>query len=140
LRALADDYGVAHTTLGRYFARPQVVGQLQEAGRLARTEQRAERRAARELKREVLCRVQEQAAFERAHPHHPVALARAAGRHTNRSDELAAAAVGAGGGIQDVIERTGLRTLKNVLRLIDPAILKHARENDHAHPHTADTA
>jgi hypothetical protein len=49
-----------------------------------------------------------------------------------RSDDRAAAAVAAGGGKQDVIETTGLRTLENVLRLIDPAILKRALENDDA--------
>ena len=30
LRALAQEYGVAHTTLGRYFARPQLKAQLEE--------------------------------------------------------------------------------------------------------------
>jgi hypothetical protein len=30
LRPLAADYGVAHTTLGRYFARPQVARQLKQ--------------------------------------------------------------------------------------------------------------
>jgi hypothetical protein len=33
LRRLACDYGVAHTTLGRYFARPQVERQLKQASR-----------------------------------------------------------------------------------------------------------
>jgi hypothetical protein len=31
LRGLAADYEVAHTTLGRYFARPQVARQLKQA-------------------------------------------------------------------------------------------------------------
>jgi hypothetical protein len=33
LRPLAADYGVAHTTLGRYFARPQVARQLKQTSR-----------------------------------------------------------------------------------------------------------
>jgi hypothetical protein len=43
LRALAGDYGVAHTTLGRYFARPQVAAQLREQTGLVRVERRAAR-------------------------------------------------------------------------------------------------
>jgi hypothetical protein len=41
LRQLATDYGVWHTTLGRYFARPQVARQLKQAQRLERLERRA---------------------------------------------------------------------------------------------------
>ena len=33
LRQLAGDYGVAHTTLGRWFARPEVARQLRELAR-----------------------------------------------------------------------------------------------------------
>jgi hypothetical protein len=41
LRSLADDYGVAHTTLGRYFARPEVA---QEIGSLQQRPEQPERR------------------------------------------------------------------------------------------------
>jgi transposase len=41
LRALACDYGVAHTTLGRYFKRPDVKAQLRQALQQLRAEQRA---------------------------------------------------------------------------------------------------
>ena len=58
----------------------------------------------------------------------------------SESDHAAARAVAAGGGIQAVIEATGLRTLKNVLNLIDPAILDRARQNDAARPPAAATA
>ena len=34
--------------------------------------------------------------------------------------------------MQAVIEATGLRTRENVLRVIDPAILEEARQNDAA--------
>jgi hypothetical protein len=43
---------------------------------------------------------------------------------------MAASAVAAGGGMQAVIDATGLRTLENVVSLIDPAILKQALDND----------
>ena len=48
----------------------------------------------------------------------------------SKSDELAADAVTNGGGICAVIEATGLRTLDNVARSIDPAILVGAFDND----------
>jgi len=38
--------------------------------------------------------------------------------------------VAEGGGIQAVIDATGLSSLDNVTRLIDPAILKQAYDND----------
>jgi len=57
LRALAADYGVAHTTLGRYFARAEAVRQLREAGqserRAAATRRVAERRAERAIRRQA---------------------------------------------------------------------------------------
>ena len=43
LRSLAADYGVAHTTLGRYFARPEVASELRRQARALRAEQRAAR-------------------------------------------------------------------------------------------------
>jgi len=52
-----------------------------------------------------------------------------ADRHS-QSDERAARVVADGGGMQAVIEATRLRTLENVVRLIDPAILKQALDND----------
>jgi hypothetical protein len=36
--------------------------------------------------------------------------------------------------MQAVIEATGLRTRENVFRLIDPAILERARQNDATRP------
>jgi hypothetical protein len=104
LRALAPDYGVAHTTLGRYFARPQAAAQVEQAGRLLRAERRA-----------LAARAQR---AQRAEP--------------SRSGDLAARAVEAGGGIQAVIEATGLRTFKNLLGLSDPALLAQAFANDEA--------
>jgi hypothetical protein len=51
-------------------------------------------------------------------------------RTTN--NRMADAAVAAGGGMDAVIEATGLRSLKNVLNLVDPEILERARLNDDA--------
>jgi hypothetical protein len=146
---------VAHTTLGRYFARPEVARQLWEARRCVRTERRAaaERRAAeRRLEREVRRRAKEQVALSRELAHRAAAaphsrrprrtayaawldeqdarrpLTRADLR--SRSDELAERAVASGGGIEAVIEATGLRSRENVLRLIDPVILVRAFENE----------
>ena len=104
LRALAPDYGVAHTTLSRHFARPQAAEQVKEAGRLLRAERRA-----------VVARAQAGQKAERS-----------------RADQEAARVVEAGGGMQAVIEATGLRTLENTLSSICPAILAQAFENDDA--------
>jgi hypothetical protein len=46
------------------------------------------------------------------------------------SDKTAARVVAEGRGIQAVIDATGLRTLENVVRRIDPAILELAFDND----------
>jgi hypothetical protein len=134
LRELARDYDVAHTTLGRYFERPEVAKQLREAAKQLRAEQRAKRR----LEREVRRMAKEQAAAERKQ----AGRARAAARERSsrrggvrspceawlderdarqpltrsdlhsRADETAARIVAAGGGSEAVIEATGLRTLK----------------------------
>ena len=154
LRVLAADYGVAHTTLGRYFARAEVVRQLREAGqgerRAAATRRAAERRAERAIRREAkeqaaLARAQARSAAAAAAAHRPhrtgepawlderdrrLPLLRADLRTTN--DELAERAVEAGGGIEAVIEATGLRTRENVLHAIDPTILVRALDNDAA--------
>jgi len=159
LRELASDYGVAHTTLGRYFERPEVVKQLKQASEQLRTAERAEvaRRAAeRRQEQEVRRQARKQATGERAQERR----ARAAERELSSrrpgargglaawlderdqrepltradlhswNDETAARVVDAGGGMQDVIEATDLRTRENVLGLIDPAILTRAFDND----------
>jgi len=159
LRELASDYDVVHTTLGRYFERPEVAKQLKQAAVQLRAEQRAaaaRRSAERRLEQEVRRKAREQAGREREQ----VRRARAATREVttrrrrarsddeawlderdarlpltradlhSESDEIAARVVAAGGGMQAVIDATGLRTRKNVLGLIDPAILKQALDND----------
>jgi hypothetical protein len=157
LRALALEYGVTHTTLLRYFDRPDVAQQLKLSERQLRAEQRAavDRCAAeRRLKGEVRRMALEQAARERKEAR---ARRRAALETTSRrpsseyaawlderdartpltradlhspNDEIAAGVVAEGGGMQAVIDATGLRTLENVVNLIDRAILKQALDND----------
>jgi len=154
LRALAADYGVAHTTLSRYFARPEAARQLREANQSVRAERRAaatRRAAERRAEQAIRRRAKEEAALARAwtrraaaaaSAHRPRRSAYAAWldeRDTrlpllradlrSRSDDLAARAVEAGGGIEAVIEATGLRTRENALRAVDPAILVRAFDN-----------
>jgi hypothetical protein len=154
LRVLAAEYGVAHTTLGRYFARPEVVRQLHEADKSVRAERgaAARRRAAeRRAERAIRGRAKEQAALAQARTRAAAAAAatprprrsayeawlddRDAGLPPlradlrSRNDVLAERAVEAGGGIEAVIEATGLRTRENVLRAIEPAILVQAFDN-----------
>jgi hypothetical protein len=65
LRDLAPDYRVCHTTLGRFFARPEAARELKRMKRLIRTEQReaeAERRAEERAQRAARRRVKRQPA------------------------------------------------------------------------------
>jgi hypothetical protein len=159
LRELASDYGVAHTTLLRYFERPEVRKQLKEAARELRAEEgaAARRRATeRRLHQEVRRRAREQSASERegARRTQTVLGAITSRRRPARTgyeawlderdlrrsltraelhstaDEIAARVVADGGGMQAVIDATGSRTLENVVRGIDPAILTQALDND----------
>jgi hypothetical protein len=156
LRQLASDYGVAHTTLGRYFERPELAKQVREAAKQLRAE--AARRSAerRRLEREVRGKAREQVAAERKQARSARAAAlelssRRRRAHSpeeawlderdarqpptradlySRADEAAARVVAAGGGSEAVIEATGLRTLENVAQLIDPVIVTRALDND----------
>jgi len=159
LRELASEYDVSHTTLGRYFERPEVAKQLKEAARELRAEERAlaaRRAAERRLEREVRRKAKEQAAGEREQADRArAAVAEITSRrrrartsyeawldeHDARrpltraelhstADEIAARVVASGGGMQAVIEATGARTLENVVSGIDPAILAQAYDND----------
>jgi hypothetical protein len=158
LRALASDYGVRHTTLSRFFSSPEARRQLRQAGQLLRGERRvaqARRRDQRRFEREVRRKAKEQAAFEREQARRGrAARAKIAARcdrpqcryavwldeqdlrrPLTRADlysqnDRKAARVVAAGGIEAVIEATGLRTRENLLGLIDPAILKQAVQND----------
>ena len=157
LRQLAGDYGVAHTTLGRYFARPQVKRELAQARRQLRAEQAARTSEWRRLEPEVRGRANEQAAREREEQERfQLAWAEyesdwrpprdqyeallneheAPRRPPTRADEhntfdvIAKRVVAAGGGSQAVIDANELSTLKQLVDMIDPAILTQAFAND----------
>jgi Transposase IS66 family len=77
LRDIASDYQVAHTTLLRYFERPEVAKEVRQVAKELRAAQKvvADRRVAeRRLEQEVRRRAREQAARERADARHTRAL------------------------------------------------------------------
>jgi hypothetical protein len=157
LRELASDYNVAHTTLGRFFERPDVARQLRQARQELRAGERAlakRRSAERRLELEIRRKAKEQAATELEQARAAAAITERARRRRPRTgyegwlderdarvpwtradlhsghDQTAARIVAEGGGIQAIIEATDLRTLDNVTRSIDPAILAQAYDND----------
>jgi hypothetical protein len=158
-RPLALDYDVSHTTLLDYFKRPEVGREIKQAENQLRAEQRAatdRRSAERRLEQEVSRKAREQAARERedARRVQAVVAERSSRRRRPRTpyeawlddrdarqpltradlhsqlDDIAARVVAGGGGMEDVIEATDLRTRENVVSSIDPAILKDAYDND----------
>jgi hypothetical protein len=158
LRPLAADYGVVHTTLLDYFERPEVAREVKQAEMQLRAERKAAADrlvAERRLERLVRRQAREQAARARKEDRRvrAVVAERTARRRAgtpyeawlderderrpltradlhSQLDALAARVVAEGGGMQAVLEATGLRTLENVVSSIDPAILKDAYDND----------
>jgi hypothetical protein len=157
LRQLASDYNVAHTTLGRFFERPEVATQLRRARQERQAGERAlarRRSIERRLEQEVRRKAKAQAATERDQARAAAEISERILRRPARTDyeawlderdarvpltradlhsghdQTAARVVAEGGGMQAVIEATDLRSLDNVVRLIDPAILKQAYDND----------
>jgi hypothetical protein len=138
LRRLALDYGVAHTTLARYFGRPEAAQQLRRARRGAQVERRAvaaeqleERRLVREVRRQArerAAQARERARRAGSGAGRPLTV----GVRGTRINFLAEQAVRAGGGLEAVAEATGLRTRANVLQLIDVTLLLRALDNDRA--------
>jgi hypothetical protein len=138
-----------------YFARAEAARQLLEAKRSGRAERRAaatRRAMERQAEQAIRRQAKEQAALARARSAAAAASAPRPRRSAHEawldecdarlpllrgdlrsgSDELAERAVEAGGGIEAVIEATGLRTRENALRALDPAILVRAFDNDTA--------
>jgi hypothetical protein len=156
LRALASDFEVSHTTLGRYFRRPELAKQVKQAAKELRAEAPRCSAKRRRLEREVRGKARKQAASEREQARRLRAAARERGSRRpyadgsqeawldeqdarqpliradqhSRADVIAARVVAAGGGSEAVIEATDLRSFENVARLIDPAIVKRALDND----------
>jgi hypothetical protein len=157
LRELASDYGVAHTTLSRFFERPDVAKELKQAVQQRRDAERARDArlsAERRLEREVRRKAKEQAEQEKVWRASAASAERALRQRPPRTsyeawlderdarmpltradlhsqhDLTAARVVAEGGGIEAVLEATDLRTLENVVNSIDPAILVRAYDND----------
>ena len=154
LRAIARDYEVEHTTLGDFFRRPDGVRGLKEARRRLQAARKDRQAEERHLKQEVQRRAREDKehdrrleAWARRRPrrsgypgwldeHDAPKGAHSRGRYS-ANDDSAEAVVVAGGGVEQVIEETGLRTRKNALRNIDAQIMQRALANDTKFPSNA---
>jgi hypothetical protein len=134
LRELACDYRVAHTTLGRYFVRPEVKRQLKQAAIQLRSEQRqlrARHAAERRLEQEVRQRADEQIAAEREQERrYRKDFAEWLRRRPSTHDKEAEQAVAAGGGTRALLAATELPTVETAAGTIDPVILARAFDNN----------
>ena len=153
LRVLARDYGVVHSTLGDFFRRPDAKRELREARRRLDAERKARRVALRLLKQDVQRRAREDArhdrrleAWARRRPRrsgiegwldeHDAPRGRSRERFSV-NDDLAETVVAAGGGVEQVIDVTGLRTRENALHSVDAQIMRRALANDTRFPSNA---
>lgn len=154
LRTLAADYGVVHTSLLRHFRRPEVRPELREALWRLRVERRARQAEERRLKQEVQRRAREVEARDRRleawkPPKRPYATdemrwldSRDAPRgltswqRYSANADTAAEIVASGGGLEQVMETTGLRR-EHVLRRMDIQIVRGALANDCKFPANA---
>jgi len=154
LRTIAPDYGVEHTTLGDFFRRPDGIYGLKEARRRLRAARRARQATERELRQEVRKRAQEDAKHDRELKASPKRQPRRSGYEgwldehdaprglSSRdrfsvNDDLAETVVAAGGGVEQVIDVTGLRTRENALHSVDAQIMRRALANDTKFPSNA---
>ncbi len=152
-RELARDYGVAHSTLGDFFRRPDGVLGLREARLRLREAGKTRQATLRRLKQDV----QQQALQDKDHDRRLEAWARRRPRRSgypgwlderdaprglssrdrfSLSDDLAEAVVAAGGGLEQVRDATGLST-ENAFRNIDAQIMRRALANDTKFPSNA---
>jgi lambda repressor-like predicted transcriptional regulator len=152
LRSLGREKGVAHTTLSRRLQRPEGVVERRAVEQRLRLEQK--RRSAKErlLEKELRRQAREQAARDRKRNRWPKPTqcrrsefeawldqrdeprGLASTDRMSINDELSAQTVTAGGGVQELIEATGLRTRLNVYQSIDPQIVALALANDGRRP------
>jgi hypothetical protein len=153
LRVLARDYGVVHSTLGDFFRRPDAKRELREARRRLDAERKARRVALRLLKQDVQRRAREDARHDRLREAWARRRPRRSGiegwldehdapRGSSRerfsvNDDLAETVVAAGGGVEQVIDVTGLRTRENALHNVDAQIMRRALANDTRFPSNA---
>jgi len=154
LRALARDYGVEHSTLSDFFRRPDGVLGLREARLRLQQELKTRQATLRRLKQDV----QRRARADKEHDRRLEAWVRRRPRRSgyegwldehdsprglgsrdrfSASDDLAEAVVAVGGGLEQVIDATGLRTRKNALHSVDAQIMRRALANDTKFPSNA---
>ena len=153
LRVLARDYGVEHSTLSDFFRRPDGVLGLGEA-RLRLHEERKTRQATlRRLKQDV----QRRARADKEHDRRLEAWARRRPRRSGYegwlderdaprglssrdrfsvSDDLAEAVVAVDGGLEQVIDATGLSP-ENALANVDFQLMRRVLANDTKFPSNA---
>lgn len=152
-RVLARDYGVAHSTLGDFFRRPDGVLGLREARLRLREAGKTRQATLRRLKQDV----QQRALQDKDHDRRLEAWARRRPRrsgypgwHDERdaprglssrqrfsgSDDVAEAVIAAGGGVEQVMAATRL-SRENAMRNINPQIMWRALANDTRFPSNA---
>jgi hypothetical protein len=153
-RSLARDYGVVHSTLGDFFRRPDGVLGLEAARRRLQAARRARQAMERELQQNVRKRAQEDAKHDRRLESWARRRTRRAGyegwldehdaprglssrERFSVNDDLAETVVAAAGGVEQVIDVTGLRTRENALHSVDAQIMRRALVNDAKFPSNA---
>jgi lambda repressor-like predicted transcriptional regulator len=135
LRSLARELGISHTTLVRSLRRPDVAAALRAAELRLRAQRAREGRAEKEMRK----RARQQARRDRTN-HGRRGTTRRSDQAlwstdcVSRNDQLAAKTVAAGGGIQELIEATGLPTRMAVYESIDPGLGVEALANDAQRP------
>jgi AraC-like DNA-binding protein len=155
LRELASDYGVAHTTLLRFFNRSEAKLELEEADRRLQAEREGRRAMEQGLQKQARTRARKEAEHDRlleawtppAQPRRSAfeislderdARVRLGSRDVySANDDVAAKVVAAGGGVEQIIDATPLRGQKNILHNIDRQILERAFDNDAKSPANA---
>jgi hypothetical protein len=148
LRTLALDYDVAHTTLLRHFRRSDAVLELRDARWRLQAKRKALQAEERHLKQYVRERAREDKKRDRlleawrpprgSQPSDYVDWLNlrdaprglSSRQRYSTSDDVAKTAVEAGGGVEQVMQATGLRGLEKVARNIDPQIMGDALAND----------
>jgi hypothetical protein len=155
LRAIAPDYGVVHTTLSDFFRRPEAVLGLEDARRRLEAERKARHAMLRSLEQDVRRRAREDQERDRqleawklpggSQPSdyvdwlnlHDAPRGLTSRQRYSTNDCTAAGIADSGGGVEQVIDATGLRSRENVLRGIDAQIMRRALANDTKFPSNA---
>ena len=153
LRVLAPDYEVVHSTLSDFFRRPDGVLGLKEAELRLQEARKARQAEVRRLKQDVQRRARE----DREHDRRLEAWASRRPRRSgyegwlderdaprglssrerfSASDDLAETVIAAGGGLEQVIDATGL-SLENALSNTDFQLMRRALANDTKYPSNA---